>query len=428
MTTARVIGRILSLGYPMPGVLVDNYNLLSAPSLFDYDAVVVDPRAAARYVEDVLAGAAEGRTFAGERIAVGSSPGLSIEEILTRRAEEAHRLLDRGGVIVVFAHAPEPEREGPRLDRWLPLAGASSGPLLVRAEGSQVNVVDYEHPLAAFISSQLANVLYRAEASSSTQEAKVFARSSGGAAVGFEVRAGNGRVIVLPALKAPPAGDKRYASSELLQAGIRRARGVTAPGRTPSWVAGQRPIPGLTERETALNDARRTRGAAEEAVLQAEARFDELARFQRLLWQEGAQGLDPVVFEALRLLGFEVHDRDPHDLQVRTPGGYAYIEIEASEHPVDMAAHHRLRQRIERAIDRRGEAPRGILFVNGQRLMPPTERAHVTDALRVAAETMRYCIAPTAALYDAVVSKLAEDAEAVEAFKQRLIATDGLLS
>lgn len=63
MPGAKVIGRILSLGYPMPGVQVDNYNLLSAPSFFDYDALVVDPHATARYVRDVLEGTAEGRTF-----------------------------------------------------------------------------------------------------------------------------------------------------------------------------------------------------------------------------------------------------------------------------------------------------------------------------------------------------------------------------
>ena len=40
---AKVIGRILSLGFPLPGTHVDNYTFLSAPAFFDYDAIVVDP-------------------------------------------------------------------------------------------------------------------------------------------------------------------------------------------------------------------------------------------------------------------------------------------------------------------------------------------------------------------------------------------------
>jgi hypothetical protein len=430
MPGTRVIGRILSMGYPLPGVQVDNYNLLSAPSLFDYDALVVEPHATARYVEDVLSGIAEGRTFGGARVVKDNAvPGeVAIGDVLARRRDEVTRLLDRGGVVVAFAYPPEPLGDGPRLQDWLPFLAADEQPLLVRAEGSQAHIVDHQHSLAAYVSSQLANIAYRAEAAPDCPRGvDVFARSAGGAALGFELPLPAGRIILLPALKATPAGDKRYAASDVLQAGIRRALGVMAAGKAPPWVLTQTPLPGLRERTEALERARLTSAAAHAELQRQEAAVEELARFQALLWQEGALGLEPIVFEALRLLGVEVYDRDPRELEIKAGEVSALVEIDASEQPIDMAVHHRLRQRIERAIERRGVAPRGVIFVNGQRLQPPTQRQHVTDSLRTAAETLRYCVAPTPTLYHAVVAHLEGNHDAGDGFVRALVATDGLL-
>src|SRR5581483_1188786 len=106
----------------------------------------------------------------------------------------------------------------------------------------------------------------------------------------------------------------------------------------------------------------------------------------------------------------------------------ALVEVEAGEQPIGMAPHYRLRQRIERAIERRRDAPRGILFVNGERLAEPPARAHVTHDLRVAAETMRYCIAPTSTLFEAMRAQLAGNPDAVAAYRRALLTTDGLLA
>jgi hypothetical protein len=429
----KVIGRILSLGFPMPGIQVDNYTILSAPAFFDYDALVVDPRAARALIDEVAAGAAEARTFGNAVVrAKPMTPDeISLGSLMEQRREETRMLLDRDGVVVVFACAAAHHGQGAAgAYGWLPLPEglALQPPLLVAGEGSQAHVVDWEHPLAGFVSGQLANVAYRAHFDVRRIEgARVFARSQGGAAIGVELPLPRGRLIFVPALKAAPAGDARYAASDALQAGIRHALGVLAQGRMPPWVAAM-PLPGLAEREQGLQEARQAAERAREAVEAAEAAYEARARFQRLLWQEGAAGLDSVVFEALRLLGFEVYDREPAQLEARLGADRALIEIEAGEHPVDMAAHHRLRQRIERTIERRGQAPRGILFVNGQRLLPPAQRRHVTDAVRVASETMRYCVAPTTGLYEAVVAKLNGDEESVAAYGQRLMAHDGLLA
>ncbi len=104
------------------------------------------------------------------------------------------------------------------------------------------------------------------------------------------------------------------------------------------------------------------------------------------------------------------------------------FEIEASDTAVDLAPHYRLRQRIERAIERTGDAPRGLIIVNGHRLLAPDERPpQASDALRTAAETMRYAVATTASLFDAVAAKLDGDDETSATYRARLIAGEGLL-
>jgi hypothetical protein len=433
MPQARVIGRILSLGYPMPGIQVDNYNIISAPSFFDYDALIVDPRSTAALIEGVLDGSTDVRTFGGATVrpVPGHWDEVALADVLCRRRDETRALLERGGLAVVFAY-PATMHAVPRtsdLDDYWWLDDAVHEelrpPAMLAGEGSQAHVVDWQHPMAAFVSSQLANIAYRARFD--RRDLPVFARSHGGAAIGVEIPLQRGRIYFVPALKAAPAGEGRYAASDALQAGIRRALDAQAQGRAPTWVTSL-DLPGLAERAARVGEARSAATDANNSLAEAEAEYEAVARWQRLLWQEGSTGLDAIVVEALRFITCEVYDRDGSELELRCPEGTALVEIEGSEQPIAVAAHHRLRQRIERAIERRGAAPRGVLFVNGQRLQPPAQRQHVTDAVRISAEMMRYCIASTPGLYDAVVAKLKGDDAAVEQYRQRLVATDGLLA
>lgn len=434
----RSIGRMLSLGFPLPGPLVDNYTFLSAPSFFDYDAIVVDPAALSRLIEDVISGSVEAETYGGRRVRnVTESPAdLSLASVLLRRRAETEALLGHGGAVICFA-TPATVHEriegGAPLDDyyWLPddlIRFVAT--CMTPADGTRVRITDYEHPLAAFVEGQLADVTYRAcfEGTAAREaRAHVFAESAGSKPVAIEPVARCGRVIFLPAIREP-GGDLRYAMSDALQAGIRRVLGVMAEGRAPGWTEA-RSLPGLDERRQALDAARRAHEDAQAALARAEESYDELARFRRLLWQEGALGLEAVVVDALRLLGFDLYAGQRGDMELRTEAGAVFVEIDAGESAVGMAAHHRLRQRIERAIEERGQAPRGLLIVNGYRLEPPDERAQqVTDAVRIAAETLRYCIATTASLFDAVAARLAGDQRAVEAYRERLLTTGGLLA
>jgi hypothetical protein len=437
MPGGRVIGRILSLGFPLPGTHVDNYNVLNAPALFDYDALIVEPYALTALVERIVASTEDAATFSGAPVRNHpTTPGdAALGELLLQRREEARLLLENGGLIVAFLQPAvrlEVTRAGD-LDSyfWLPdpIAMTCRPPSLVAAAGTQAQIVDFRHPLAPFVQSQLAHVEYHAYfAAGSVPPGRVFVRSKGGAAIGAELAAASGRVIMLPALKALPAGEARYAASDALQAGIRHALGAMAAGREPSWATAF-VLPGLGEREAGLAEAQRALDAAETARNEAAQARDELARYRRLLWQEGALGLHDVVLDALRLIGFEVYAQNPNALELRHHDATLMLEIAASEHPIDLAAHYRLRQRIEEAIAQRGQAPRGLLVINGQRLTAPAERSQeASDALRLAADTMRYGIATTPGLFAAVAAQLGGDDAAVSAYRCRLLSDVGLIA
>ncbi len=440
MPGRKVIGRILSIGYPLPGPLVDNYGFLSAPSFFDYDAMVVDAASVARAIEGVVDGSTPASTFNGVPVRNDASAdaAASLAAIIARRLDETAQLLANGGALVCILH-PESALRGVEgagdigSYAWLP-AEVPLAACVRPADGAEADVVDYRHPIASFVHRRLADVAYRATVDVSAwprfaeRGGSVFVRSRGGAAIGVELPVdAPGRLVVLPAMK-PASGDERYTVSEVLQAGIRHLLGAEAPGREPSWTSSFA-LPGLEECAGALERARAERDAAQVTLDAAEHAYDEIARFRRLLWQEGAAGLTATVLDALRLIGIDVYASDPNELELRVDGMPLLLEVEASERAVDMAPHFRLRQRIERAIEQRGASPRGLIVVNGRRLAAPSERAdQVSPQLRLAAETMRYCIAPASTLFAAVAAHLAGDAETVASFRARIMTHDGLLA
>jgi len=441
MPPGKLIGRILSLGFPLPGPLVDNYNFLTAPSFFDYDALVVDPAELSHLIAGVVSGSLEATTFHNERVRNDASADAAVRlaAVLMRRRDEAAKLLDNGGLIVCVLQPETAHRAIAGVDSlgdyyWMPPTPGFDTARVRPADGAQVEIVDYGHPLAAFLQRQLANVAYRAflDVDSlpgfAASGGRVFARSRGGAPVGVELPVeAPGRIVLTPALNTHPAGDARYVMSDDLQAGIRRALGAEAAGREPPWLSSFT-LAGLDDRRAALVQAQAARDDAQAALDDAQRAYEDIARYRRLLWQEGAVGLNETVVAALRLIGIDAYAQDQNALELRIDGRPVLLEIEASEQAIDLAPHYRLRQRIESAIERRGEATRGLLIVNGCRLAPPSERtSEISDALRIAAETMRYCVAPASTLFAAVAAHLAGDAETVAAYRCRLATHEGVI-
>lgn len=432
--------RILSVGFGLPGPAVDNYTFASAPCFFDYQALVVDPCALSRLVIETVEGTAEHKTHTGERVVNGpSAPGaIGLADLLRQRQQETERFLSRGGVAACFAYpnAIEPRVAGfSGCDRyfWLPAPPgvAYREPHLVWGEGTSVLTAEHDHPFGAYAQELRGKLTYHAYFADGRPgfagAGRVFARSAGGAAVGVELQAGGGRVVFLPPPSKPPAGDFRYTFSELLQACIRRALRLPASDKPPPWLAGY-PLPGLDERAGVRDEAKQALASAEQAVDAANAGVEELERYRRLLWQEGAWGLDEPVRAALELIGFRIVAQDIDEpAEARLDSATLLLEVDASDEAVGMDGHHRLRRRLEEAIAA-GKPKRGLLVINGYRTKSPAERPPQYDEpLRIAAESMRYCVATSEQLFQAARAALEGDDATLRSFRERLLATEGVL-
>lgn len=432
--------RILALGIPLPGPQIDNYTFASAPSFFDYDAMVVEPSALSHLIEQLVDSTAEHATHFDQPVAnAATSPvAVGLADLLRRRQEETARFLARGGLVVCLAY---PDVMHMRVvgftgcDRyfWLPAPPGMQyrEPHLLPAEGTEAFPTDLDHPFAPYIQAYRRNLAYRAHISEAVAGfsgfGKVFARSAGGAAVGVELLAGGGRVVFIPPLRRVRSGDERYAFSNLLQEGIRRTLGRAVEGPAPSWIE-EYPLPGLSELQAERAEAERRLAEAQAELAQAESRLGDLEKYRRLLWQEGKYGLEEPVREAMALLGFSVGQDPDVPADLRVEGQKAFLEVEGSESAVGMEPHYRLRRRLEEAIKDTGEAQRGVLVVNGHRRLSPAQRPpQYEDSLRVAAESMRYCLVSADQLFQAVRAAMAGDEETVRAFRNRLLTTDGVL-
>lgn len=433
--------RILTLGAPMPGPQVDNHSFANAPAFFDYDAIVVAPRALSQLIEEVVSGDAEHATRTGERLVNGPAgpDTVPLSDLLRDRRAETARLLRRGGLVVCHAepNAPHPGVAGfSNCDRycWLPAPdGLQYGPpMLLRGGGSELALPETDHPFGAYVAqlhTRLAYSAYFADDVAGT--GRVFARSAGGAVVGVDLAVDGGRVVFLPQPARPPTADERYAFSNALQEAIRGTLRLAAAAHPPAWLAGY-DLPGLAERRAARDDAAASTDAGQQALAAAGESLDELERYRRLLWQEGRFGLEEPVRQALALLGFRVVPEDldkPASLQLGEGGEQraACLEVEGGVEAIGLEGHHRLRHRLEEAIAQ-SSPTRGVLVINGYRRLPPAERPpQYQEPLRIAAETMRYCLVTTGQLFHAVRAALAGDDATVRAFCERLLTTDGVL-
>ncbi len=413
--------RVLVVGFPLPNPQFDNYNLLTSPSWFDYDAVIIDPESVSTVIEDVITHREEHQTRADEPILNRPTNPLTIglADVIRRRRTEAARLLANGGTIVVFAK-PDVIHEGVagfagcNRYAWLPApAGVAwDESFLVRADGTEVEAVDSAHPFAPIVERHGRWVSYRARIEENAAGfgafAHVFARSAGGAAVGAELKIGNGHVILLPAFGSVAHGDQRFElAGEFLEA-LRRIAGSVADVTAPHWTA-DLVLPGSEAAEAQQREAAAAVEAAQVRLVETQAELHKLTRFRSLLWQEGEHGLGPIVREALRTIGFEVESDPDKPGWIADGGVRAYVEIESSTDPVKEWPYLRLQRRLEKDLLKTKDPKHGLIVVNGQRLTPLQNRTdQISDTLRVASENARYGILTTQRLFELVKYVLSE--------------------
>ncbi len=236
------------LGTPLPHLTFDNYSFLSAPSLFDYERMIVEMSAISDVVEQVVSGSTEHKTHGGQTVVNGpAEPAtFSLAQLLRLRRLEAERFLDRGGVVVCLAY-PDAAHAGieglPAWHRydWLPAPeGLTYGEHLLAGYGKfGVEIADAGHAFAPYAEEFGVRLAFRAYLSEHAERfveyAHVFARSPGGAAVGVELEVGPGRVVLLPPLDSMDYSRDRAPMANVLHACLERMQ-ANETDRPSQWI------------------------------------------------------------------------------------------------------------------------------------------------------------------------------------------------
>lgn len=432
--------RILSLSHRLADPLIDNHNIFNAPALTDYEAIAIDIGAVAESISSAAAASESFVTFADDPVVNGEPvDGVAgIADTLHRRHDELTRALERGAIVMVFAHPPSritgvAGYQG--LDRYFMLPAPNGlgwdSSLLRGGAGNTFAITAPDHPAVDVLESYRRDALYRCffddRAPGFAGNARVIARSEGGLPVSVEFSVLNGRVIFMPPPKESGARWIVQKESKAIVAAFRALLGH-ADEEAPRWTA-KIEVPGLDERisEQALRQAALER--AETDLVEANESLGELGAIRDVLWRAGDIGLGPAVARCAELLGFEAQHTDG-DAPIFVDGDRElHYVVAAAEEAVDMAPHYRLRARLDGLIERRSQVARGLIVANGQRLTRPEERQReIAPALAVAAESVGYAVITARSLFDAAVAALDGLSEETKAaIRMRLLNVDGVV-
>ena len=433
--------RVLSISHRLPGMQIDNHTLFNAPTLFDYDAIVIDAGAVFDSIRAAARGEGEFLTHADLPVMNGASidGAAGLAGLLQRRRHEVQRALERGSTVVVYACAPSHFSgvagfTGVDTYFYLPAPDGMSwdASTIVGGEGPHAAVVDHDHPFVRVFETYERDTLYRAyfneRAAGFARHAKVFLRSPGGAPVGVEFPMFNGRLIFMPTPRHP--GEDWFASDEgaATAAAVEVLQGI-ASGTSPYWVR-DLAVPGLDECEAAADRARAAVEQAQSALDAAAAEVAERAAIRDVVWATGDASLLVAALACAEALGFERGQTPEGDPVLLDGETQVHVVAAASAEAVGMSAHYRLRQHLDRVIAERAIAPRGLVIANGQCGASPDERKReIEDSLRVAAEATRYAVLPARALFAAAVAALeGASLETLAAVRQRILGTNGIVA
>lgn len=433
--------RLLSIGFPLPNQDVDNYNVFTAPSFFDYDALFVDPAGITSLARQLVEGTGgELHAFDDRPIVNGATTAsaVSAADQLRRRLGETERLLEQGGAVIVIARPNATETgilgfEGCDRYYWLPAPeGLSwSAPVLQAAEGRNLNIIDDRHPLETLIREYRRFFGYRAvfdlRQPAVNRSARPWAEARPGLPVGVDFRILGGRVSFIPAV-VNEGGLKKPELATAVVTAARMLLGERARETPPAWVS-RWPVPGLEEAEEAAASHQEAMNKAAELLADARTRVEEAAIYRALLWAQGPE-FEEAVRRALVLLGFEEGEDAEDGLAIADDGTPALVEVESSREQVAEWAYLRLQRRLDGRLRTGEKLLKGVIVANGFRQTDPSARKEeLTGPLQVACQNYRYSLLRGETLLR--LARLALEgasAEALARIRRRIIRGAGLIT
>lgn len=434
--------RILTIGCPLPHRDVDNHGIANAPSIFDYDACVIDMQALSDQVEAIAAGSPDYKASDGRPIrnAGTTSSAYGLAELLEQRRYELRGLVERGGVIVVLAHQniAHPSVAGlPGFERYSLLPAPPDGeppfrwPRLRPADGSGIVPVNDRHPLAGYLDAVATRLRYRAvfdpAAPGMPPGLEILARSPGGAAVAAELPVANGRILLLPTVDGLTAGTRQTFTNAMLEL-LQRLHDGESGAAPPNWIS-RYDTDEIADARQAVDGAAKSLAEALRSAAEADALLADASRSQSILWRADRAGFDAAIVDGFRTLGYNVVSRPDAPIELRDREHVTLVETAATDGIVSERAYLELQRRIEEHFLKHGVRPAGLIVASGKRLTDPRlRRNHFASPLVNACETFGYALIPADAFYELITYALEDpDFDGLAELRDGIRETRGIL-
>tara|TARA_Y100000590_G_scaffold465138_2_gene636576 strand:- start:326 stop:1630 length:1305 start_codon:yes stop_codon:yes gene_type:complete len=420
---------------------IDNHNIFNSPSVFDYEAIVVDIGGIAKTIQNAISSEENYLTHSDRQVVNGETLDevTGIKDILYQRQDEFTRALENGAVIVTFIDTPI-QITGVKgfqgLDRYFflpaPIGINWDHSTIKGGEGVTVSIVEDQHPLVKVLEVYRTELLYRSylneNAPNIAGKVKIIARSSGAAVLAAEFNVLNGKVIFLPTPVPSLSQTTSQRESEAFVIAFPELfkRMDTPP---PNWIQ-EIDIPELDTLETEEGLRKTELERIKESLAEATSLADSKRSLRNILWTNGDHALKFAVIECAEILGFSISETPKNELILSSNTKELYTVAEGSIEAIDMSPHYRLRAQIDKVIEKENQSPRGLIIANGQRLTRPEERQNeISEPLRIAAESVGYAVVTAQEFFNATIAALKGLApEILEEIHEKLLSTDGIVN
>lgn len=206
--------------------------------------------------------------------------------------------------------------------------------------------------------------------------------------------------------------------------------GVQLEQSPPDWIEAYK-LPNQIPIEKEICDYEQEIQRLKKESITVQERLQNTLRFRKLLYEQGIDGLEPVVRDALRELGATVEDPQPkanrEDGRLTAPTGQrAMLEIKGRTKSLNLGDVRQLDHWVRDALIHERLKSKGILIANMYCGHPPEIRENPFPKNCVeSAETVNLCLMTTTQLFRALCSHQRRELD-LEEFWSAIFNTDGV--
>jgi len=339
-------------------------NLLDAFVFQDYEAIVVDP-----INLDSLYGIGRISYSNSDARILTPEHGSIISTINERRHDEIKGLLQRGGVVVCFLepilkyiykwrHQGKEYTSSITNYDWLIEASDMYSKLgeIKYTTGQTIDVIDSGHPFAEYLNIKPSWSTYVDK--NARTNWKVLASAFNTHTLALAKREGLGHVILLPSQYSSDNG-------ELLERCIIKLSGDKETTPQPNW-AKDILVPGQSELNSNIIEVSDQIDALEKQRETFVNDNQKLERWKYLLYEKGKHQLEPMVRDALALLGCNIEPQPDKDSDgaVISDYGTALLEVVGSERTIKIEKLGQLTRNMSSFFETKRSKVKGILVGN----------------------------------------------------------------